>query len=263
MQLKELKTRRAKCSSRWYPAERIVHGLADEPTSSAVISPHAGFIYSGAVSMLAVSKVKKQRVWLFGTSHYESLSNGISIFYGGYNSSIGKTAFPTGLNDTQFDILKKYISDEGHRTEEHSLENVLYCLNHFVNDVEAFCTLVQIDNEEDFETISADIAKVWDKNDSIIVSTDWNHFVPINEIDGLMHTASEHLKKGNLKELYRKCRKGEMEACGIDGLYLADRILARVNEKTEFTILQSTDSSHTGPEGNLTGTCVGYIAACN
>jgi len=263
MQPIQPKTRKAKCVNRWYPSERTIHHITDEPFSSAVISPHAGFYYSGMVSMLAISKVKKQRIWLFGTSHFESLSKGISIYYGDYNSSIGKTIFPGNIKDSDFNALKKYFSDEGHRTEEHSLENVLYCLNHFTDNVEAFCALVQINEEKDFETISDDIAKVWRKDDSLIVSTDWNHFVPVDEINELMNSVTDYLELGNIRDLYLRCKKRELEACGIDGLYLANRILAKVKEKAQFNILQSTDSSRSNPDEVNYGTCVGYIAACN
>jgi AmmeMemoRadiSam system protein B len=263
MQFTKPQIRKAKCCPRWYPAERSVHDFTDNPVSSAVISPHAGFSFSGSVSMLAVSKVKKQRVWMFGTSHFESITKGISVYYGDYSSSIGKTSFPADMGDSQLDVIRKYFSDEGHRTDEHSIENVLYCLNHFVPDVKAFCTLVQIDDEKDFETISDDIAKVWKKDDSIIVSTDWNHFVPVDEINELMNQATDILELGSIKDLYRRCKKRELEACGVDGLYLANRILSKVKEKTNFNILQSTDSSRSNPEGVNYGTCVGYIAACN
>lgn len=255
--------RKAKCCPRWYPAERSEHDFIDQPSSSAVISPHAGFSFSGHVSLLAVSRVKKNRVWLFGTSHFEPLTKGISVFYGDYHSSIGKTSFPQDLDEKQFSILEKYLSDEGHRTEEHSIENVLYCINHFKEDVEAFCTLARINNEKDFETISDDIAKLWNKDDSIIISTDWNHFVPVEEINELMTSVSDCLELGNIKELYHRCKKRELEACGIDGLYLANRILTKVNEKTQFNILQSTDSSLSNADGARYDSCVGYIAACN
>lgn len=265
MELQDLKTREPKCAGRWYPHKKQSVMFTDNPISSAVISPHAGFAYSGEVSLEAVSYVKKNRIWIFGTCHYESPLNGISIFYGNYSSSIGKAVFPSNLSDNDCKVLNKYFSDEGHRTEEHSIENVLYCLNHFNEKVNAFCILVRITDEEDFEKIAGDIAQVWKKGDSIIVSTDWNHFVPVKIADRLLEEASSYLTKGNIQGLYSLCKKGMQEACGIEGLYLAYKTLSKVNENTKFTVLSATDSSKSEYDfGGLTSkTCVGYISARN
>jgi AmmeMemoRadiSam system protein B len=259
----ELKLRESKCRNRWYPNYRTTHKLTDEPNSTIVISPHAGFIYSGLISMLAVSRVKKKRIWFFGTSHYEHITGGLAIFPGHYSSSIGKTKFPDDINEDDFKIIGKYLSIEGHRTEEHSIENVLYPVNHFSEQPYAFCGLVRITNEATFNKISDDIAKVWKKDDSIIVSTDWNHFVSIYLIDGLMEDVTGFLKEGKIKELYDKCRRGKYEACGIDSLYLASKILDKVNEKASFEILESTNSSISYPFEYCSSKCVGYIAAKN
>lgn len=265
MELKKLRTREPKCAGRWYPNKKQALRYTDNPVSSAVISPHAGFAYSGEVSLEAVSYVKKNRVWIFGTSHYESPKNGISIYYGDYSSASGKAVFPKNLSEEDYDVLKKYFSDEGHRTEEHSIENVLYCLNHFNEKVSAFCILVRITDEEDFEKIAGDIAQVWEKGDSIVVSTDWNHFVPVKIINRLLDEASSYLVKGDIPGLYRLSLKGEQEACGIDGLLLSYKIISKVNENTKFTIIRTTDSSKSEYDfGGLTSkTCVGYISARN
>jgi AmmeMemoRadiSam system protein B len=259
----EITTRPSKCAGKWYPAEKQTHRFADNPVSSAVISPHAGFGYSGMVSLEALSHVKKNRIWIFGTSHYETPAKGISIYYGDYSSSIGKALFPRNLDEKDCSAIEKYFSDEGHRTEEHSIENVLYCVNHFKKEVEAFCILVHITDEEDFEKISDHISKVWKIGDSIIISTDWNHFVSTEVIDKLMKKASSFLVKGDIKSLYESCQKGQLEACGIAGLYLAYKILLKTYENTKFKTLTVTDSSKTGAAVLRSDTCVGYISAGN
>ena len=260
----ELKYRKAKCCNSWYSNRRSSHNFPDNPASTAVISPHAGFIYSGMTSLKAVSKVKKNRIWFFGTSHYESISKGLSVFPGDYHTSIGKSLFPKDIDNKDYNILKNYFSVEGHRTEEHSIENVLYAVNHFAESPEAFCGLVRISDKGEFENISDDIAAIWKDGDSIIVSTDWNHFVSVKKIDKLMEGVSELLNRGNIEELYNDCKKRKYEACGIDSLYLAGRILEKVGEKTSFDVLEATNSAKAVYERiNQSETCVGYLAAKN
>lgn len=255
----QLKSRPPRAAGRWYPHSKSECRFKDNPISSCVISPHAGFEYSGQVSLEAVSYVKKNRVWFFGTSHREAIDNGISLFPGMYSSSIGKTRFPGG--DT-INRVSTFFSDRGHRTGEHSIENVLYCLNHFIPEVPAFCTYIQAEDEDTFEHVSDDIAKLWQPDDSIIVSTDWNHYVSSRLIKGMMAQEARMLERGAIKELYDACMKGELEACGIDGLYVAYKILSKVGENTKFTVLTATDSSK-AERNVLSDTCVGYIAARN
>jgi AmmeMemoRadiSam system protein B len=263
MQRHGLNTRPPKCAGRWYPNEKQSQGFREDHLSSAVISPHAGFIYSGMVSLESAAHVKKNRIWIFGTAHFESPENGIAVYHGNYSSSIGKALFPQNLSEKDFNLIKKYFSDIGHRTEEHSIENVLFCLNHFKEDAEAFCTLVRIYSEDNFEKISDDIATVWRNGDSIIVSTDWNHFVTAGEMKNLLNEASDYLVKGDIPALYGLCMQGRQEACGIDGLYLAYKVLRKVNENSKFTVFTATDSSKSGFGSLESESCVGYISAGN
>jgi AmmeMemoRadiSam system protein B len=262
MQSEALKSRPAKCSGWWYPSAPAAHNFKNNPVSSAVIAPHAGFDFSGMVALQSVSYVKKNRVWILGTSHYERIKNGISIFRGTYSSSIGKAIFPEELTENELGILNAYFTNEGHRTDEHSIENILYCLNHFNNEIKAFCVLVQETERNCYEKISDDIVSIWKPGDSIIVSTDWNHFVPTSVINRLMSAVTKLLAEGDFETLYKECSRGNLEACGIDGLYLAGKILRSVGESTRFKVLVSTDSSQFAGRKH-DDKCVGYIAAAN
>ena len=262
MQSETIKSRPSKCSGWWYPTAKTPHNFTDNPVSSAVIAPHAGFDFSGMVAMEAVSYIKKNRVWIFGTSHYERIKNGISIFRGEYLSSVGKTVFPPELSEHELSILEPYFTNEGHRTDEHSIENILYCLNHFIKEVPAFCVLVQETEKNFYEKIADDIASVWKPDDSILISTDWNHFVSTGIISQLMTKAKAMLAAGDFETLYKECIRGNLEACGIDGLYLAGLILRKTGESAKFSVLVSTNSSViTGRKHD--DKCVGYIAAAN
>jgi AmmeMemoRadiSam system protein B len=225
-----------------------------------VISPHAGFVYSGHTSLNAVSAVRKNRLWIFGTSHYETIPDGIAIFPGGYSTSIGKTLFPL-INEDEEKRLSKYISDRGHRKDEHSIENVLYAVNHFSDAPEAFCILTAINKKGKYEEISDIITGIWKENDSIIISTDWNHFRKVSEMNDLMQNVCSLLEKGELEELYKLCKKNVYEACGIDSLHLTYNILKKLGLNTKFHIREATNSSKVIPTSE--DVCVGYIAANN
>jgi AmmeMemoRadiSam system protein B len=266
MQHRRMKSRREKGVNRWYPAGKATVNFSENPVYTTAISPHAGFEFSGKVSLNALANIKKNRVWIFGTSHFEDIQNGLSVYNGNYHSSIGQAEFPKDFNETELKILEKYFSDEGHRTSEHSIENVLFCLNHYKENVEAICGLVRINEEMMFEKISDDIAKLWKNGDSIVISTDWNHFIPVNLIDKLMNGVSYLLYTGDISGLYNLCRKGVYEACGIDSLYLAAKVLNKIGSGINFKVLDATDSSKRMIEAGYDKspkTCVGYIAAIN
>jgi len=90
--------------------------------------------------------------------------------------------------------------------------------------------LVQISDKSCFEKISDDITSEWKPGDSIIVSTDWNHFVPVDTINRLMNKVSQHLISGDIEGLYNECKRGKLEACGIDALYIASKVLDKTGE---------------------------------
>ncbi len=110
--------------------------VEEEDEILAIISPHAGYIFSGTVAASAYNVLKDRnkikRVFIIGSSHY-AWYDGVSIYFKGfYSTPLGKIAVDTELAS---EILEKNtifnFRLEAH-AHEHSLEVQLPFLQYFL-----------------------------------------------------------------------------------------------------------------------------------
>jgi len=144
----------------------------------AIIAPHAGYIYSGAIAGEVYRKLgsahdKIKRVVLLGPSHRVAFK-GMAVPL--------STSFRTPLGDIPVDSesIQQIVDgtsvgylDEAHR-EEHSLEVHLPFLQHALDD---FTLVPIVVGDASKESVAAVLEKLWGGDETIVViSTDLSHF---------------------------------------------------------------------------------------
>lgn len=197
-------------------SEIVPQSISDHP--QALIVPHAGYIYSGAIAGQGYSLLKKgqpyDRVYLFGPNHRVPLE-GCAVPASDY--------FATPLGDLPVDqqaikALLKYpeviISDEVH-AQEHCLEVQLP----FLQYMQINAPIVPVVVGQCPASVVADIIEplLADTNILVIISTDLSHF----------HTYENALKidaQTDLKIMNADHDIKPTQACGchaLNGLLLA------------------------------------------
>lgn len=147
---------------------------------TALIVPHAGYVFSGKVAASAYSYLKSlihiKRVVLIGTSHY-ALMGGASVFYG--------KSYKTPLGDIKIDLdiagkllEKNFFQYESNAHEnEHSLEVQLPFLQHILgNDFLIVPILIGTENIDKLDDIAKELSKYLTNDTLIVVSTDLSHY---------------------------------------------------------------------------------------
>jgi hypothetical protein len=148
------------------------------PTPRALIVPHAGYVYSGAVAAGAYLRLRRaqpaiDRVVLLGPSHRVPL-DGIGVS--------GAAAFATPLGEVPVDDAARTsvlafpgvsVNDEAH-AHEHSLEVQLPFLQTVLDD---FTLLPLVVGRADPEEVAEVIESCWSQSGTVVVvSTDLSHF---------------------------------------------------------------------------------------
>lgn len=125
-------------AGRWYPSDAVrlageIDALLDRASAPddggaapirAVVAPHAGLVYSGAVAASAFAALRGRtvsRVLLIGTSHYESYSGARLPAATSYRTPLG----PIELDREALDALathSPFSVDDGPFVPEHALE---------------------------------------------------------------------------------------------------------------------------------------------
>ena len=218
----------------FYPSDpdelrAAVEGMLDEATAPpgaaprALIVPHAGYVYSGAVAARAYAQLlphrdRYDRVVLLGPAHRVPLRGlalpGAEMFRGPFGLiPLDRAAF------LQLNHAAVSVSERAHRME-HSLEVQLPFLQRVLG---SFHFVPLVVGATDAATVCEVIERLWDPPGTlVVVSSDLSHYLAYPEAkrrDGRTQRAIEDLDE---------TRIGHGDACGCEavrGLLVAARRL--------------------------------------
>ncbi|HSG09226.1 MAG TPA: AmmeMemoRadiSam system protein B, partial [Longimicrobiales bacterium] len=195
------------------------------PPPVALVAPHAGYDYSGAVAASAYALVTSpersvRRVVLLGPSHFVPFP-GVALPECGYFES------PLGLHAVDGDAVRKLEGTPGVRTwqrphrDEHCLEVQLPFLHVALGPVPV---VPMVTGAAEPREIAEVLERVWTPETLVVVSSDLSHFLPYDrarQTDARTAEDVEHLRVDAL-EPGRACGavalRGLLEAARRRGL---------------------------------------------
>ncbi len=157
----------------------------------AIISPHAGYVYSGEVAASAFNQIGEQeveRVFILAPSHYTKL-NGASIYYrGNYETPLGEVKVDSELAKKLIDYHDFLDFQMDAHLEEHSLEVQLPFLKYLRKDAVIVPFLIGTQDNKILGKIADALTPYFHSKNLFIISTDFSHFPDYEHaqlIDGL------------------------------------------------------------------------------
>ncbi|MFH1760846.1 MAG: AmmeMemoRadiSam system protein B [bacterium] len=236
---------------------------------SAIISPHAGYVYSGAVAGHAFKAVKGlnyESVIVISPSHMERFEF-VSIYSGDfYQTPMGNIPVSSRLRE---ELAQKSgninPSRQGHEgmavmgRGEHALEVELPFIQGAIGSFELVPLVMGSQDFDLCEELGQAMADVFrDKNALIVASTDLSHFHDYKSAVDMDGALLNYLEKFDIKGLYRSVQKGETEACG-SGPIISAMIACREMGAKNCMVLKYANSGDIsfGDKSSV----VGYAAA--
>jgi AmmeMemoRadiSam system protein B len=213
----------------------------------AIVSPHAGYIYSGPIAAYSYKQLynldleKKWTVFLIGPSHYAYFSGASVGIFDTYRTPLG----PVNISP----IAKELLNEEGFHfvldahLEEHSLEVQLPFLQYVLP---RFDIIPIITSEISHEYLADVIQRYFTENTLIVISSDLSHYYPYEiayKIDEHCNKAVENL---DISELDR------CEACGKTGIATVIH-LSKINKWKSKVLLHKTSGDTAGPKTQVVG----------
>ena len=227
-----------------------------------IISPHAGYIYSGPVAAYGFSYLKYsdfEGFVVIAPSH-RARFNGASILSEGvYSTPLGEMEVDSEMGELlQKSPLFTYIKDIDE--PEHSLEVQIPFIQFMKPGLKLVPVVVGSTDikicRKLGETI-ADALKTLNKNYAIIISTDLSHYYPYNkavQMDGDFISALKSFDEDRIAETVFS---GRCEACGI-GPLLTGIIACRKLGASKTQIVKYANSGDTAGSKDEV---VGYVSA--
>jgi AmmeMemoRadiSam system protein B len=218
------------------------------PVPKAVVVPHAGYVYSGAVAASAYSRVvpargRVTRVVLLGPAHRAPVTAVAASSAEAFATPLGLVRVDVERRDALVDAGLVALRDDAH-AGEHSLEVQLPFLQVALGDVAVLPLAV---GHVDAGAVAAVLDAVWGGEETlVVVSTDLSHYhdhATATERD--RRTAAAVVAK-------RPDRLGPYDACGVvplQGLLLSAGVADR---RVELIDLR-TSADTVGDPGRVVG----------
>lgn len=267
------KIRESVIAGTWYPGQpetlkkEIENYLSRAEAASVpgelmgLVSPHAGYVYSGAVAAHAYKLLEKhpfERVLILAPSHRAAFK-GASIYnLGGYQTPLGIVPLDREiiLSLMEHTTIISYVPQA--EAQEHSLEIQLPFLQMVLKN---FMLTPIIMGDQSFEfcrQLAQAIAQVCrDKKVLLVASSDLSHYHSYQEAKRLDEIVLDRVNAFDPEGLSKSLRTGECEACGggpVMTLMLAAQLLGADSAK----VLHYANSGDVTRE---TREVVGYMSA--
>lgn len=232
--------------------------VVEENKSFGLISPHAGYLFSGTVAAHGFSTLIGQtykRIVILGPSH-RHLFDGASIFEGtGYETPLGVIPID---NDTVSAL--KYHSNciqyipQAH-THEHSIEVELPFIQAiFKNNIPIIPIVIGDQSLDTITDIATALHNVCCDNTLFIASSDFSHFYSEDTAKRMDHRSERLLHDWNLEALFKENRDQKIEMCGISSIL----IMAMIMKERGYMDVESYCYSHSGDVSKDLERVVGY-----
>jgi hypothetical protein len=206
----------------------------------AIISPHAGYQYSGQVAAYGYNAIKDydyKKVIVLAPSHYSRYRGASILDVDAYKTPLGLVKLNQGICNNLINNPPFIGTFKKAHQREHSLETQLPFLQTVLgNDFELIPILINRLNNEEFDFIADKLRPLIDEDTLIVVSSDFTHYgygydyVPFKKdveanIKKLDYGAFERILALDFDGLIRYKRATGITACGFMPVALLLKLL--------------------------------------
>ncbi len=213
----------------FYPGDadslrRTIAGMADpgreKKRAVSVVSPHAGYVYSGAVAGLVFSSVLiPETCVILGPSHRDTAVDLAVMKEGEWETPLGAVEIDTGLAELLLEQSSLLEEDTASHRDEHSLEVQVPFLQFFREDVRVVpvCVSYRV-SYADLEEAGRALARAVRESGRevlLVASTDMSHYVSQKEAREKDFLAIEKILALDPRGLYDVVREENISMCGF------------------------------------------------
>lgn len=180
----------------------------------AVISPHAGYVFSGEVAATSFNQIDKTKkydnIFVIGSSH-RVYFEGASIYNkGDYQMPMGQVKVNTDLATKLIEENKCFTyRDDAHQTE-HSLEVQLPFLQYILqNEFRIVPIVIASQSENKIKEIAKALKPYFTSKNLFVISTDLSHYPDYENAKIVDHLTAESVAANNPETFLKTIRENE------------------------------------------------------
>lgn len=230
-----------------------------------IISPHAGYVYSGRIAARAYKQIKSRRydnVIVIAPSHFEYF-DGCSIYFGDYQTPLGIVSTNIEIAESMVSRSRAVIGSSRGHFQEHSLEVQIPFLQVCLRDFKLIPVsmgkqdyLTAKDLSNAVCTVLSDPA--FEHQATLIVgSSDLSHYYPARVAKEMDRIVINYIEKLDERKLYEDVQSRVCEACGY-GAVISTMMIAKALGADKSEVLDYGTSGEVSQDYN---SVVGYASA--
>jgi AmmeMemoRadiSam system protein B len=197
--------------------ELIDEGAVREDVQG-IVSPHAGYMYSGHVAGAVISRVSFKDTFVIMGPNHTGLGQPFSIMSeGAWETPLGSVEIDTELASAILAASQNLSQDHVAHLEEHSIEVQLPFLQYFKPDVKLVPIILARGTGDTYKEIGNAIAEACNNaacEAVIMASSDMNHYEPHNVADEKDDRAIEAILALDEDELLNRVSEYRISMCG-------------------------------------------------
>lgn len=253
-------------AGQFYPAsssqlKEMIQGMVDEKAEKeeviGLISPHAGYIYSGPVAGATISRIKFKDTFIIIGPNHSGMGKPLSIMTEG----VWKT--PLGEVEIDSELAKQILAtsglleeDYGAHRYEHSIEVQLPFLQYFKKDIRLVPIILSYSSGATCKEIGKELAKaIKDLNKEVVIiaSSDMTHYEPQELAQRKDTQAIEAMLDLNEDELLNRVDELSISMCGCAPAVSLISAAKELGAKRAELVRYQTSGDITGDYSSVVG----------
>lgn len=212
----------------FYPVDpdalrELIEGVLDaqikKEKAIGVISPHAGYVYSGNVAGSVFSSVDLPENFIVMGPNHQEVSTGISIMRQGiWETPLGDVAVNTKLADLIMQLSKTVKENDKSHAQEHSLEVQIPFIQYLKENISFVpISIAYFATYDELVELGKAIGKAvrqYDQDVLIVSSTDMSHYVSQEVAEKKDFMAIEKILDLDAHGLYETVKEENISMCG-------------------------------------------------
>ena len=153
----------------------------DEGDVLALISPHAGYAYSGEIAAWGFKQIppekKFKNIFFLASSHTMAIPGASIYSAGNYETPLGEVKVNTQLADSLIQSNPYLVFLPEAHAREHSIENQLPFLQYYLeHDFQIVPLVIGTDNKKALESIANTLKPYLNDDNLFVISSDFSHY---------------------------------------------------------------------------------------
>ncbi len=258
--------RKPAVAGQFYPAsssqlKTMIGALADEKAEKqeviGLISPHAGYIYSGPVAGAVISRIKLKDTFIIIGPNHTGMGKPLSIMTEGeWQTPLGKVEIDSELGKQILATSSHLQEDDVAHQYEHSIEVQIPFLQYFKPDIRIVPIILAYAGGSVYKEIGKDIAKAvkqLKREVVLIASSDMTHYEAQESARKKDTQAIEAILCLDEDQLLKRVKELDISMCGYAPTVSVIAAAKELGAKTAELIRYQTSGDITGDYDSVVG----------